>query len=232
MNDEAKTVFDEAHAETIARIRADRARAPRRLKPLLAYLEDHLFDPDLDYQRLKKVCSVRDNNLPTVFHRALGLPPAAYIRDCRLETAWRLLTETDLKIGRIGEVLGYSSIQTFGRAFKRWCGVSPAAFRRRQKKDEAAGRPWTDISPSIARRAVSGQLNAQEVQELLRRLLQIYPNAGDFLDPKQLSRLLQSHAASAAENRIPDPAPPPETRREPVAAGPARKSRGTPQRFS
>lgn len=187
MSTATERTIREAKAETLARVRKDRERAPQPLKPLLRYLEDHLFDPDLDYQKLKLICEVRDNNLPTFFHRALGLPPAAYIRDCRLETAWRLLSETDLRVGHIAELLGYSSIQTFGRAFKRWCGVSPAAFRRQQKRDAEAGRPWTDVRPSTARRAVSGQLEAHEVRALLQRLLKIYPSAGDRLEPWQLA---------------------------------------------
>ncbi len=181
--------FKEAAGETLERIRTDRERAPRRIKPLLEYLEHHLFDADLDYQCLKRVCRIRDNNLPTQFHKALGMPPAAYIRDCRLEVAWRLLGTADLKIGEIAELLGYSSLQTFGRAFKRWCGLSPAAFRRQQRQSARSDNPWNGVNPVMTRRAAAGQLETHEARVLLRRLLSIYPEVGELVEPWQAPQL-------------------------------------------
>jgi len=50
---------------------------------------------------------------------------------CRCELAKRLLVETDERIERIAERTGFSEPSTFCRAFKRWVGQTPVAFRRR-----------------------------------------------------------------------------------------------------
>ena len=147
-----QSLLQAAAQETLERIQHDREKAPARIKPLLAYLEEHLFDPDLDFNHLKRACGIRDNTLPIQFHTALDLPPYAYIEDCRLETACRLLSHSDLRIWQISELLGYSSIQVFSRAFKRWSGLRPTAFRKKEaseftKRQEMAKEATTQSAP-------------------------------------------------------------------------------------
>lgn len=119
-----------AAAATMQRIEADAKRAPGSLRPLLSHIAENLFDPDLDANQLKIACGIRNNSVPLLFHNVLGLPPYGYIENCRMEIACRLLSGTDAKLWQIAQVLGYSSLQTFSRAFLRWGGCRPSAFRR------------------------------------------------------------------------------------------------------
>lgn len=48
----------------------------------------------------------------------------------RREQAARLLQNAGLTVADVGEVLGYSEAANFGRAFRRWYGQSPSAWRR------------------------------------------------------------------------------------------------------
>ncbi len=180
-----------AAQETFERIQQDRDRAPARIKPLLTYLEEHLFDADLDFNHLKRACGIRDNTLPIQFHTALGLPPYGYIEDCRLETACRLLRDYDLRIWQVSEMLGYSSIQVFSRAFKRWSGLRPTAFRkrevqakgptRRSEPAEAAaiplglGESYQPIPVELLRRGVNGALTTDEATAVIGHMLNLYP---------------------------------------------------------
>jgi AraC-like DNA-binding protein len=47
-----------------------------------------------------------------------------------LEQARVLLRQPGLSIEQVAERLGYSDVSNFGRAFRRWTGITPAAFRR------------------------------------------------------------------------------------------------------
>jgi LacI family transcriptional regulator len=52
------------------------------------------------------------------------------LQHVRLETAQRLLLETDEKVERVAEASGFSNARSFIRAFNRALGTTPAAFRR------------------------------------------------------------------------------------------------------
>jgi len=47
----------------------------------------------------------------------------------RFEIACTLLAKTDLSVGQIAEVLNYSETSAFTRAFQRWSGQPPTAWR-------------------------------------------------------------------------------------------------------
>lgn len=177
-------ILEAAAEESVERIRQDHGKAPQRLKPLLAYIEEHLFDPSLDVNQLKRNCGVRDNSVPIQFHSAVGRPPHGYIEDRRMETACKMLSDSNLKIWQISELLGYSSIQVFSRAFSRWSGQRPTAYRKkaRKRKEEVgvvAEEPMLEESlfakTETLRKALAGELSLDEASRLIRRLRQMYP---------------------------------------------------------
>lgn len=49
----------------------------------------------------------------------------------RFDSACRYLLQGDLPLTEIGYQLGYSEPSAFSRAFRRWAGMSPLAYRRR-----------------------------------------------------------------------------------------------------
>lgn len=53
----------------------------------------------------------------------------ALVEQSRFELAGALLRGTELKVQKIATRLGYSSPGGFSRAFARWAGCSPSAFR-------------------------------------------------------------------------------------------------------
>ncbi len=61
--------------------------------------------------------------------REVGMPPAAYLRQLRLEHARHLLATTSLEVAEIGRRCGFSSAAAFARAFGVAYSVSPRAFR-------------------------------------------------------------------------------------------------------
>jgi AraC-like DNA-binding protein len=52
------------------------------------------------------------------------------LEELRREHAARLLQNASLTAADVGEVLGYREAANFGRAFRRWYGQSPSAWRR------------------------------------------------------------------------------------------------------
>lgn len=71
------------------------------------------------------------------FAQLTGLPPMQYLAQWRMQAAARLLLETRGTVASIAVEVGYDSEAAFARAFKRFVGKPPAAWRR--ERDEAAG---------------------------------------------------------------------------------------------
>jgi transcriptional regulator GlxA family with amidase domain len=107
-------------------IRGDAFLAAPPLDVVLWYLEDNIFDPDLDVNRLKRDCQIGDGSFSTKFRQDLGLSPKDYIEKLRLFTAEVLLCRGGLEIRQISSMVGYRNFQTFTRAYRRRFGLGPA----------------------------------------------------------------------------------------------------------
>lgn len=55
-------------------------------------------------------------------------------RSVRYNLAMRLLDRHDLSIGEAADLLGFSEVSAFSRAFKQWTGTSPKTHRRHVRK--------------------------------------------------------------------------------------------------
>lgn len=66
----------------------------------------------------------------TLFRSSLGITIGDYLAHCRVAAAQQLLLETDLPVVEVGFAVGFRSQSQFYDRFSRWCGRSPAAYRR------------------------------------------------------------------------------------------------------
>ncbi len=51
----------------------------------------------------------------------------------RFTASRMLIRETDMPLGNVARLLNYSDLSSFGRAFKRWTGTAPSAWRQGHK---------------------------------------------------------------------------------------------------
>jgi AraC-like DNA-binding protein len=55
------------------------------------------------------------------------------VEELRHQRALVLLENQELSVAEVAERLGYTEVPNFGRAFRRWTGMTPVAFRRGRK---------------------------------------------------------------------------------------------------
>ena len=65
---------------------------------------------------------------------AEGVSYQELLDDARKEAAGRYISESTLAIGEVAYLVGYSEPAPFHRAFKRWYGITPESFRRKQRE--------------------------------------------------------------------------------------------------
>lgn len=71
------------------------------------------------------------------------------VDECRFRIAAALLRETDLSVQEIAARVGYSTPGSFARAFSRWAGQPPRAFRRATASEKGVrniGAIWAELT--------------------------------------------------------------------------------------
>ena len=61
-----------------------------------------------------------------------GMSVSGLIDEVREASARRFLSDRSIAVEKVASLVGYSDDRAFRRAFKRWTGLSPSEFRRRQ----------------------------------------------------------------------------------------------------
>lgn len=80
---------------------------------------------------LKELCShfmMGKTQFCKIFQENIGRSPMDYYAELRINEAKKLLRERNDSVAQIADKLGYSSIHTFSRAFKKAVGFSPTAY--------------------------------------------------------------------------------------------------------
>lgn len=68
------------------------------------------------------------------FSSLVGEPPLEYLARWRMTKAAQFLRESELPLSEVAAAIGYQSEASFNRAFKRWGGVAPGAYRRDHRR--------------------------------------------------------------------------------------------------
>ena len=88
--------------------------------------------PGGGFRSLEEVASELHLSARTLKRRLAshGETYSGLLEEQRRERALLLLRSAGLSLDEVAEQLGYSDPSNFRRAFRRWTGVSPAAYRR------------------------------------------------------------------------------------------------------
>ena len=117
----------EAHSVTLRHSVADH---PPAVEAALAFLESGFRRPDLGIRDLAKSVRISEPHLFTLFQRHVAQTPHQFLIARRIREAKWMLSGTDSTIKAIAQECGFTSIETFYRAFKRVVGTAPHQFRK------------------------------------------------------------------------------------------------------
>jgi len=80
---------------------------------------------------LKELCtafSMGKTRMCKIFGEWSGKSPMEYYYELKISEAKKLLRENNYSVSQIAEILGYTTIHNFSRAFKKAAGLSPTAY--------------------------------------------------------------------------------------------------------
>ena len=72
-----------------------------------------------------------ERNFARCFTAEIGVTPARYVERVRVETARRLLEDTDDGVEAIAAAAGFGTAETMRRTFLRLLRTNPTEYRRR-----------------------------------------------------------------------------------------------------
>ncbi len=191
-------LLEAAAKPTRNRINKDIAGVSAQFKKVLEQLKGNLFDPALN---LKHLCGAFGLSRPAIrcfFRDELRTCPQDYISHHRMETAERLIRDTDLKIWRIAKLTGYPNLSNFGSIFHRRFGERPKRYREKfQRASHEMVAFDEDLRSGIrlCRMALVRATDPSQSLELKNRLLSLYPF---------LRKTPQRHMIGAAHYSIQD----------------------------
>lgn len=97
---------------------------------VMAYIADHYADPSLSLTSTADAFHLNEKYLSHFFKDASGVNFSAMVEKIRMEKIIYYMKETDCPISDICIRCGYSSSNSFYKAFKRIYGVSPNTYRQ------------------------------------------------------------------------------------------------------
>ncbi len=116
---------------TLLENRFPKGHAPVTMKEKTRKLIEASNYAPLGVAELAATFNMSVNHFIRRFKAETGATPAKYVLECRLNRSQDLLQFSDMNITAIALSLGFADLYTFSKAFRRYTGLSPSAWKQR-----------------------------------------------------------------------------------------------------
>ncbi len=100
------------------------------ISPAMEYIENNYHKEIISISHLAKLCNVSEVYFRTIFKSIYNTSPIKYINELKLSRAKELLMVEEISINDVTFMSGYNDSSTFSREFKKFTGITPAAYRK------------------------------------------------------------------------------------------------------
>ncbi len=94
----------------------------------IAYLHNH-YSEKVNYDVLCDTFGYSQSYLKKTFKNATGVSPHTYLLNIRLNSACKLIIDTNLSLADISQKIGFADFPSFYRAFKKQYSIGPNEYR-------------------------------------------------------------------------------------------------------
>ena len=108
-----------------------------KILPALQDIEDTPF-PFKTNEEYASLCGIDTYYFIHLFKEITGFSPLSYATDLAMRKAGKLIAETNMDITEISSSLGFSDPCYFSRKFRKFHGLTPSEFRKRQHNADTA----------------------------------------------------------------------------------------------
>lgn len=105
-------------------------KIPKVLKEALDYIHTSYTVPELSNDQIADRVKISTVYFRKLFKKYYGIPPMKYINDMRIRRAKELLGTQSMSVQETSCAVGFTSLYSFSRAFKKSTGQPPSYFKR------------------------------------------------------------------------------------------------------
>ena len=102
------------------------------MEQLLAYIEEHLADPDLKVEDLAQAVCLGRTAFYNKVKALVGISPVELLRHIRIRHAEDMVAKSQEPFSQIAYAVGFSDAHYFGKCFKKQTGLTPSEYRERK----------------------------------------------------------------------------------------------------
>jgi two-component system response regulator YesN len=128
---DAKSIDPFINIQAQQSLNADlRQEDPLKIKRIKTFIEENYLDVSL--VSTADEIKMNQNYLSRFFKEKTGVNFIDYVMEVKMKKAAELLVQQDYKLYQISEMVGYSNVKNFSRAFKNYFHVSPGEYKNNQ----------------------------------------------------------------------------------------------------
>lgn len=122
-------VFSSRHIGTNTSIQEHMSPVHEKVSTIVQYINVN-FSKSLTLSFVSKQFFISPNYLSLIFKEVTGFNFVEYLNFLRIKEAQRLLSNSDMKVIKVSEEVGFGSISHFARVFKNITGYSPLNYKK------------------------------------------------------------------------------------------------------
>lgn len=92
------------------------------------YIAEHLSEK-ITLRMISEHVYLSETYFSFLFKKVTGVTYMDYIQDVRMQEAKKLLTDTNHKVYKVAELIGYSDYKYFSLQFKKYVNMTPKEYR-------------------------------------------------------------------------------------------------------
>ncbi|MBQ7039309.1 MAG: AraC family transcriptional regulator [Clostridia bacterium] len=134
-----ETVYSTAKLVLIRTIRAFKSENPQKAETRITnpkalcytiknYIDTHIYTMK-NLSELSLFTGYNYSYLSTLYKKTMGETPVDYFTGLKIKTAKQLLKQ-DFTVSKVAELLNYSSVYAFSKAFRSKCNISPKEYKK------------------------------------------------------------------------------------------------------
>ncbi|MGN0174182.1 MAG: AraC family transcriptional regulator [Acutalibacteraceae bacterium] len=100
------------------------------ISKVIVYIQNN-YNKNITIEQLAKMCCISKNHFMNIFKEHTGRSAIDYIINIRIETAKKLLRNSNYSINEISAEIGFKNSLYFSRIFKNKVGISPNEYKKK-----------------------------------------------------------------------------------------------------